>query len=356
MPMFHEFYIGILDMARINFGVIALIPKVVGASDIRQFRRITVINVVERIFVKVCATRLSPVAERIAHPLQSAFLKGRWIHDGILTLHEIVHEVASKGLKGVFLKLEFQKLYDRPGWSFLRLVMQRRGFDERWCSWIMQVVRSGNTTININGEVGPFFQASRGVKQGDPVSLLLFNLAVDALAGILDKGKLAGHLQGVVGHLIPDGGVTHLQYAHDTMIMVEGLDSDIVHLKFLLLCFEEMSALKINFDKSEVVVLGYSEAEQQKIADNLNCSLASFPISYLGMPLAESMILMSGFDPLVGRVASRAEPWCGRFTSKGSKTILSSSNLASLPMYMMGMYILPKGVHSAFDKELARFF
>ena len=110
MPMFHVSYIGTLDMARINYGVISLIPKVVGAMDIQKFRPITVINMLERIFVKVCMTRLSPVAERIAHPLQSAFLKGRRIHDGILALHEIVHEVASKGLKGVFLKLDFQKI------------------------------------------------------------------------------------------------------------------------------------------------------------------------------------------------------------------------------------------------------
>ncbi|KAE8819994.1 ABC transporter G family member 37 [Hordeum vulgare] len=53
-----------------------------------------------------------------------------------------------------------------------------------------------------------------------------------------------------------------------------------------------MSGLKINFDKSEVVVLGYSEAEEHRITDNLNCRLASFPISYLGMPLAESRILL----------------------------------------------------------------
>ncbi|KAE8789608.1 putative NOT transcription complex subunit VIP2 [Hordeum vulgare] len=79
-----------------------------------------------------------------------------------------------------------------------------------------------------------------------------------------------------------------------------GSDSDIVHLKFLFLCFEEMSGLKINFDKSEVVVLGYCEGEQHRIVDNLNCRLASFPVSYLGMPLAESRILVSGFDPLVG--------------------------------------------------------
>jgi hypothetical protein len=62
----------------------------------------------------------------------------------------------------------------------------------------------------------------------------------------------------VVRYLIPGGGVTHLQYADDTMIMVEGSELDIVNLKFLLLCFETTSGLKINFDKSEVVVMGYS--------------------------------------------------------------------------------------------------
>ncbi|KAE8786428.1 B3 domain-containing protein [Hordeum vulgare] len=101
-------------------------------------------------------------------------------------------------------------------------------------------------------------------------------------------------------------------------------------------------------------LLGYSDEVQHKIADKLNCKLAVLPISYLVMSLAESRILVSGFDPLVGRVPSRAEPWCGRFTSKGSKTVLISTNLASLPMYMMGMYILPEDVYSSFDKELAR--
>uniref|UniRef100_A0A8I6X3U8 Reverse transcriptase domain-containing protein n=1 Tax=Hordeum vulgare subsp. vulgare TaxID=112509 RepID=A0A8I6X3U8_HORVV len=344
------------DGLRINYGVISLIPKVVGSSDIRQFCPIAVINVLAWIFVKVCATRLSPVAEHIAHPLQSAFLKGTRIHDGILALHEIVHEVASKGLKGIFLKVDFQKTYDNLDWSFLRLVMQRCGFDERWCSWVMQLVGSGSTAINVNGDVGSFFHASRGVKQGDPISPVLFNLAVDALVGILDKARLAGHLKGVADHLIPGGGVTHLQYADDTTLMVAGSDRGIAHLKFLLLRFEEMLGLKINFDKREVVVLGFSEEEQHRIADNLNFRLASFPVSYLGMPLAESRILVSGFDPLVSQVASRAEPWCGRFTSKGSKTIIIGSNLSSLPMYMMGLYILPESVHSSFDKELARFF
>ena len=52
-------------------------------------------------------------------PLQTAFLKGRRIHDGILALHEIVHEVKSKRQRGDFLQLDFQKAYDRLDWAFL---------------------------------------------------------------------------------------------------------------------------------------------------------------------------------------------------------------------------------------------
>jgi hypothetical protein len=115
------------------------------------------------------------------------------------------------------------------------------------------------------------------VRHGDPISPILFNAAVDALAEILEKAKISGHISGVVGHLIPGGEVTHLQYTDDTMIMVEGSELDIANIRFLLLCFEAMWGLKINFDKSEVVVLGYSAADQQRIANNLNCRLTSFP-------------------------------------------------------------------------------
>jgi hypothetical protein len=191
---------------------------------------------------------------------------------------------------------------------------------------------------------------------GDPISPLLFNTAVDVLAELLEKAKISGHISSVVGHLIPGGGITHLQYADDTMIMVEGSELDLINLKFLLLCFEAMFGLKINFDKSKVVVMGFDPEEQQRIADNLNCRLAAFPVNYLGMPIRDSRILIKDLDLLVGSVKSKAEPLRAKFTFKGSKTALINSCLASLPMYIMGLYRLPEGVHGNFGKELSRFF
>jgi hypothetical protein len=90
--------------------------------------------------------------------------------------------------------------------------------------------------------------------------------------------------------------------------MVEGSELHIVNLKFLLLCFEVMFGLEINFDKSDVMVMGYNPEEQNRKADNLKCRLLSLPINYLGMPIRDTRILIKDLDPLVGRVKSKAEP------------------------------------------------
>ena len=115
----------------------------------------------------------------------------------------------------------------------------------------MLMVSCSRTTVNINGEISPYFPTSCGVRQGDPFSPFLFNLVVDALAAILDKAKAAGHIRGITPHLAGGSGISLLQYADDTIIMVEDSDANISNLKFLLLCLQQMAGLKINFDKSE---------------------------------------------------------------------------------------------------------
>jgi hypothetical protein len=72
----------------------------------------------------------------------------------------------------------------------------------------MQLVSGGQTPININDEIGPYFRNERGVRQGDLISPLPFDLMADALARILESAREAGHIQGLVSHLIPGGSHT----------------------------------------------------------------------------------------------------------------------------------------------------
>ena len=106
--------------------------------------------------------------------------------------------------------------------------------------WIMHLFMSGNTSININGEVAPHYWSSCGVRQGAQFPLL-FNSAIDSLAEILDKTNVVDGICGVVGKLM-----THLQYAYDTFIIVEEWGLDVINLKLLLLVLRP--CLGIKFD------------------------------------------------------------------------------------------------------------
>ena len=166
----------------------------------------------------------------------------------------------------------------------------------------------------MNGHISNFFANGRGLRQGDPASPVLFNFVADAFSCILVRATQCGHISPVVSHLLPEG-VSHLQYADDTIIMVELDDACIANLKFILLCFEAVSGLKINFSRSEVLVTGVNDAEALRVARLLNCSLGSFPFKYPGLPISPFKLLAKDFAPAIAKVGNRVLPLRGTQSS-----------------------------------------
>jgi retron-type reverse transcriptase len=202
LRILNDFALGRLDICRLNFAVISLLPKVPSADSIKLFHPIALINVIFKFISKAFSSRLTPIAHRVISPTQTAFIKGRLIHDGALALHKILDEIKFSGQRAVILKLDFEKAYDRVSWAFLRTVLSQKGFEGGNVHRLMQLVTGAQTTIAINGEIGPFFRNKRGVRQGDPISPLLFNFMADALSAMIDAASRAGHIKGVVSHLI----------------------------------------------------------------------------------------------------------------------------------------------------------
>ena len=111
----------------------------------------------------------------------------------------------------------------------------------------------------------------------------------------------------------------------------------IANLKFLLLCFEEMMGLHINFHKSEVMVVGCPDLKQQRIANMLNCKRDSFPFTYLGLPICDRALTALDWDPLTCKVGKRTDLWMGKFMSSGARMIITNACLSNLPMHAMGV-------------------
>jgi hypothetical protein len=82
-----------------------------------------------------------------------------------------------------------------------------------------------------------------------------------------------------------EGGLTHLQYADDMVLFIQHTEDDMINLKILLFCYEELSGMKINYMKSEVYIVGLFEQESQRVVDAFNYKLGSFPMKYLGIPI-----------------------------------------------------------------------
>lgn len=133
--------------------------------------------------------------------------------------------------------------------------MRLKNFHSTFIDWVRKITEGGRVSISINGGTGPIFKTFRGLRQGDPLSPILFNLVGDALSVVLENACRNGVLEGLVPNLVP-GGLTHLQYADDTILFTKASEDNVLALKFLLYCFEEMSRMKINYRKSEVYVLG----------------------------------------------------------------------------------------------------
>lgn len=119
LQLFDDFYHMKVDISRLNYGIITLLPKIKDANKIQQFKLICLLNCLYKLIAKTLTLRLEVVVDKLIHSTQTAFMKKRNIMSGIMCLHEILHETKSRKEIGVILKLDFEKAYDKVNWKLL---------------------------------------------------------------------------------------------------------------------------------------------------------------------------------------------------------------------------------------------
>ena len=148
-------------------------------------------------------------------------------------------------------------------------------------------------------------------------------------------------------------GVISMQYADDTLLFLKNDIEGAMNLKWLLSCFEQLSGMKINFHKCDLVPINVPLENVQVFAQILSCALGVFPLSYLGVPLHHRKLRKEDLQPLIDKLIKKAAGWRGRRMSHAAKLELVRSVLASIPTYLLSVIKFPKWAISLINSQLA---
>ncbi|XP_014623177.1 uncharacterized protein [Glycine max] len=185
MRFLDKFYTNAYFPKGSNASSIALIPKLKDPQALNDYRTISLIGYVYKVVSKLLANRLALVLPHLIDERQTTFMKGRHILHGVMISNEVIAEAKSKNKPCMFFKVDFEKAYDSVSWGFLNYVMVRMGFYERRRKWIHGCLATASVYILINGSPTSEFVPERGLRQGDPLAPLLFNLVAEGLTVLM---------------------------------------------------------------------------------------------------------------------------------------------------------------------------
>lgn len=343
----------------LNSTNITLIPKGDTQSSMKDWRPISLCNVLYKIVAKVLANRLKVVLSKCISENQSAFVPGRSILDNALAAIEIVHymQCKTKGKEGdVALKLDISKAYDRIDWDYLRSIMGKMGFCSKWSEWIMMCVESVDYSVILNGEkIGPIIPG-RGLRQGDPLSPYLFIICAEGLSSLIRQAEGSGTIRGAkICKNAPI--ISHLLFADDCFLFFKAKSGQALGMKNILEMYESASGQSINFQKFEVFYSrNVDDAVKASISQILGVQQVMGTGKYLGVPSMVGRSRTSTFKFVKERVWKKINSWSSKCLSQAGRETLIKSVLQSIPSYIMSIFAIPKSIIVDIEKMLNSFW
>ena len=303
-------------------------------EDIRNWRPISLLNVDYKILSKVLAERLKSVLNEIINADQRGCVPGRFIGENIRLIDDLIYEIENQQEGPIILMLDQEKAFDRVEWQWLFSTLKRFNFGDKFIGWLKTIYKDSKSCVITNGVQSEYFKISRGIRQGDSLSALLFIIQFEPLAEKLRKTET---LEGINIPLryIPQENIQikGTQYVDDSNTFLNN-KHEVPNFLTIMNKYEKASGSKMNKDKT--LCLAIHNMIEEIIND---ISVTQGPEKILGVELGgnDPIIKNQFWDKIIKKLQEKLNIWRTRDLSLLGKTYVIKSVGVSKLQYAIQM-------------------
>lgn len=316
-------------------GLIVCIPKENKCRKyLKNWRPITLLNTVYKIASGSIANRIKQVLNKLISTEQTGFIEGRFIGENTRLMYDLLQHIEEQNIPGLLLLIDFEKAFDSLSWSFINKVLNFFNFGPLIMNWVTTLYKNSCSAVNQCGCLSPFFRLGRGCRQGDPISPYLFILCAEMLSIRIRNNK------NIRGIKIDNVEIKFSQYADDASAFLDGSQRSLEEILQELEEFADISGLKINFDKTQVVWIGAKKYSTDSIKTRWKLSWGTTQFKLLGIIFNVDLdkILKINYTDKMEQIKNSIKLWRRRFlTPLGKITVIKSLLLPKITHLLMAL-------------------
>ena len=320
---------------------VVLLHKKGSRNKMSNYRPISVLNCDYRIFARILVARLNPAATLLVHPDQTGFIKGRLISDNGILLTSLIEyaEYDPTAISGAMIFLDFEKAFDSVEWDWLFATLAARGLPTSFINMVKTMYNAPRASVIVNGFRATHFITGRGVRQGCPLSPLLFALSIEPLADAIRNDlfllgvKIPRSARRLKISLFADDATVFILNIHDWLI-----------LKSILFRFSKASGLKLNDDKLEGFWLSPDGIPPKNLIIATKWLKKGELTRVLGYRLGLGLSPDDQHQHVIEKIRTRLVQYCPRIHSPSARVILLKMCIHSLLWYFVFVTPITSGM------------